>query len=54
LSQANYIRNSLGGFLELCFVTNPDYVFLSKVALPTQPQDPYHPAFEDSIDTDAV
>jgi len=46
LSQANYISNSLGGLLDLCFVTNPDYVFLSKVSLFTQ--------LEDSIDTGAV
>jgi len=28
-------------------------VFLSKVAPFTQPEDPYHPAFEVSIDTGA-
>jgi len=54
LSQVNYIRNSLGHLLDQCFVTNPDCVFLSKVAPLTQPEDPYHPAFKVPIDTGAV
>jgi len=54
LFQVNYITNFLGCLLHLCFVTNPDCVFLSKVGPHTQPEDPYNPAFEVSIDTGAV
>jgi len=54
LSQVNYIRNSIGRLLDLCFVSNADCVFLSKVAALTQAEDPYHPSFEVSIDTGAV
>jgi len=40
--------------LDLCFVSNPNYVFLFKVASLTQPEDPRHPAFEFSIDTNTA
>jgi len=49
LSQVNYIRNSLGRLLDLCLVTSPESVFLSRVAPLTQPEDPYHPTFQVAI-----
>lgn len=54
LSQVNYIPNSLGRLLDLCFVTSPESVFLSRVVPLTQPEDQYHPTFEVEIDLGTV
>jgi len=53
-SQVNYIRNSFGRLLDLCFVTSPENRFLSREAPLTQPEDPYHPTFEVAIDIGTV
>lgn len=53
LSQVNHVRNSLGRLLDLCFVSDPARVSLARVAPLTQPEDPYHPTFDVTLDIGA-